>query len=180
MARRPEFQEPNLHEELVKVNLKPEVKTYVSAVRNICSAVKGVKSDSKLVINGAREISSLKSVGKLPRRKAIFLLRLSPDTTVYEPSTQYDSNVAVEFNGVGDFVVTDTIAYDDVVMAVKELKYTSTIGIDNIPSFIIKGCAEFLVYLLLALFNLSLKTNTFPHAWKLTKIVPVFIKGNAE
>ncbi|GBM99318.1 hypothetical protein AVEN_264623-1 [Araneus ventricosus] len=82
IARQPEFQEPNLHEELVKANLKPEV----SAVRNSSGAVKRVKSDSKLVINGASKISSLKSVGKLPRGKAIFLSRLIPDTSVYEVS----------------------------------------------------------------------------------------------
>ncbi|GBM77524.1 hypothetical protein AVEN_55650-1 [Araneus ventricosus] len=40
IARQPELQEPSLHEELVKANLKPEVKTYVSAVRNSSSAVK--------------------------------------------------------------------------------------------------------------------------------------------
>ncbi|GBM09765.1 hypothetical protein AVEN_101809-1 [Araneus ventricosus] len=86
IARHPELQEPTLHEELVKVNLKPEVKTYVFAVRNSSSAVKRVKSDSKLVINGASKVSSLKSVGKMPKRKAIFLTRLSLDTTVYEVS----------------------------------------------------------------------------------------------
>ncbi|GBO30899.1 hypothetical protein AVEN_141528-1 [Araneus ventricosus] len=86
IARQPELQEPTLHDELVKANLKPEVKTYVSAVRNSSSTMKRVKSDSKLVINGASKISSLKSVGKLPKRKAIFLSRLSPDTTVYKVS----------------------------------------------------------------------------------------------
>ncbi|GBM67557.1 hypothetical protein AVEN_254938-1, partial [Araneus ventricosus] len=86
IARQPELQEPTLHEELVKANLKPEVKTCAFAVRNSSSAVKRVKSDSKLVIHGASKISSLKSVIKLPKRKAIFLSRLSPDTTVYEVS----------------------------------------------------------------------------------------------
>ncbi|GBO12792.1 hypothetical protein AVEN_217467-1 [Araneus ventricosus] len=100
--------------------------------------------------------------------------------SVFKPSSEYDSNDAVDFNGFGDFIGIDTVTYDDVVVAIKELKSTSTSGIDNIPPFIIKGCAEFLVYPLLALFNLSLKTNTFPHARKLTKIVPVFKKGNAE
>ncbi|GBL97014.1 putative RNA-directed DNA polymerase from transposon BS [Araneus ventricosus] len=98
--------------------------------------------------------------------------------SVFKP--EYDSNDAVEFNSFGDFFGIDTVTYDDVVMAVKELKSTSTIGIDNIPPLIIKGCAEFLVYPLLALFSLSLRTNTFPHDWKLTKIVPVLKKGNAE
>ncbi|GBM61262.1 putative RNA-directed DNA polymerase from transposon BS [Araneus ventricosus] len=94
--------------------------------------------------------------------------------SVFKPNSEYDSNDAVDFVGI------DTITYDDVVVAIQELKSTSTIGIDNILPFIIKGCAEFLVYRLLALFSLPLKTNTFPHAWKLTKIVPVFKKGNAE
>ncbi|GBO30898.1 hypothetical protein AVEN_141527-1 [Araneus ventricosus] len=72
--------------------------------------------------------------------------------SVFKPSSEYDSNDAVDFNGFGDFVGIDTITYDDVVVAIKELKSTSTIGIDNIPPFIIKGCAEFLVYPLLALY----------------------------
>ncbi|GBM32599.1 hypothetical protein AVEN_195559-1 [Araneus ventricosus] len=100
--------------------------------------------------------------------------------SVFKPSIEYDSNDAVEFNGFGDFVGIDTVTYDDVVMAVKELKSTLTIGIVNIPPFTIKGCSEFLVYPLLALFNLSLETNNFPHAWKLTEFFPVFETGNAE
>ncbi|GBN60798.1 hypothetical protein AVEN_261327-1 [Araneus ventricosus] len=100
--------------------------------------------------------------------------------SVFKPSSEYDSNDAVDFNGFGDFVGIDTITYDDVVVPIKELKSTSTIGIDNIPPFIIKSCAEFLVYPLLALINLPLEKNTFPYAWKLTKIVPVFKKVNAE
>ncbi|GBL88768.1 hypothetical protein AVEN_158901-1 [Araneus ventricosus] len=60
--------------------------------------------------------------------------------------SEYDSNDAVDFNGFGDSVGIDPITYDDVVVAIKELKSASTIGIDNIPPFIIKGCDEFLVY----------------------------------
>ncbi|GBO40242.1 hypothetical protein AVEN_78288-1, partial [Araneus ventricosus] len=76
------------------------------------------------------------------------------------PYSEYDSNDAVEFTGFCDFVGIDTVTYDDVVMAIKEFKSISTIGIDNIPPFIIKGCV--------------------PYAWKLTKIVPVFKKGSAK
>ncbi|GBM24719.1 hypothetical protein AVEN_141796-1 [Araneus ventricosus] len=111
--------------------------------------------------------------GKLHYNDKCFINDTAYFCSVFRPSIEYDSNVAVEFNGFGDFVGIDTVTYDDVVMAFEELKFASTIGIDNIPPFIIKGCAEFLVYTLLAFF-LSLKTNTFPHAWKLTKIVPVF------
>ncbi|GBM77905.1 hypothetical protein AVEN_48166-1 [Araneus ventricosus] len=179
VARQPEFQELNLHEELVKSNLKPEVKTYVSAVRNSSSAVKRVKSDSKLVINGARKISSLKSVDrdsstssckrgggvtvaikknmhdprihvplidleciwilvklKFGKKLLLCVLYLPPASGIDQPSTEYDRNDAVEFNDFGILVGIDTVTYDDVVMAVKELKSNSTICIDNIPPFI--------------------------------------------
>ncbi|GBN25666.1 hypothetical protein AVEN_241668-1 [Araneus ventricosus] len=79
----PSFKNLTCSEELVKANLKPEDKTYVSAVRNSSCDVKRVKPDSKLVINDASKISLLKSVGKLPRRKEIFQSSLSPDTTTY-------------------------------------------------------------------------------------------------
>ncbi|GBN22520.1 hypothetical protein AVEN_3205-1 [Araneus ventricosus] len=231
IARQPELQEPNLHEELVKVNLNPEVESYVSAVRNSSSAVKRVKSDSKLVINGASKISPLKSVddvfaGTVPlkrviikkfpfwysvetrrllrRKEIVFRLLLrhrNPvfidefkslrtsvkfgikrdygnylhviekdlisepkkfwshfkknnhlpgklyykdkcfindiDITnayvdyfcsVFKPGLEYDSNDAADFNGLGDFVGIDTITYDNVVVAIKELKSTSAIG----------------------------------------------------
>ncbi|GBN03902.1 hypothetical protein AVEN_221699-1 [Araneus ventricosus] len=181
VARQLELQECNLYKELVKANLKPEVKTYVSAIRNISSAVRRVKSDSKLVINGASKISSLKSVAR-EARHSVVSSRANADSfcLVFKHSTEYNSNDAVEFNVFGDFVGIDTVTYDDVVMTVKELQSTSTIGIDNIPPFSIKDCAEFLVHPLLAFLNLSLKTNTFPHAWKLTKIFPVVKKGNTE
>ncbi|GBO41622.1 hypothetical protein AVEN_157236-1 [Araneus ventricosus] len=55
----PGFKNLTYSEELVKANLKPEVKTYVSVVRNSSSAVRRVKSDSKLVING--NVSGLRS-----------------------------------------------------------------------------------------------------------------------
>ncbi|GBM31772.1 hypothetical protein AVEN_56882-1 [Araneus ventricosus] len=55
-----------------------------------------------------------------------------------------------------------SFTYDDVVLAIRELKPSLTVGVDNIPSFIIKGCTEFLIYLLLILFTLSLRTKVFP------------------
>ncbi|GBM95053.1 putative RNA-directed DNA polymerase from transposon BS [Araneus ventricosus] len=100
--------------------------------------------------------------------------------SVFKPSTNYDIKNEFKSNCVGDFVKIDSATYDDVVLAIRELKSSLTVGVYNIPSFIIKGCAEFFIYPLLILFNLSLRSNVFPYVWKQTRIIPVFKKGDAQ
>lgn len=67
---------------------------------------------------------------------------------------------------------------EDVCEAIRNLKSKRAVGPDNIPSYILKGLVGFLAEPLKTLFNLSLKTNTFPQIWKEAKICPVFKKGN--
>ncbi|GBL86152.1 hypothetical protein AVEN_89174-1 [Araneus ventricosus] len=100
--------------------------------------------------------------------------------SVFKPSTNYDIKNEFKSNCVSDLVKIDSVTYDDVVLAIRELKSSLTVGVDNIPSFIIKGCAEFFIYPLLILFNLLLRSNVFPYVWKQTRIIPVFKKGNAQ
>ncbi|GBM45831.1 putative RNA-directed DNA polymerase from transposon BS [Araneus ventricosus] len=100
--------------------------------------------------------------------------------SVFKPSTNYAIKNEFKSNCVGDLVKIDSVTYDDVVLAISELKSSLTVGVDNIPSFIIKGCAEFFIYPLLILFNLSLRSNEFPYVWKQTRIIPVFKKGDAQ
>ncbi|GBN42060.1 putative RNA-directed DNA polymerase from transposon BS, partial [Araneus ventricosus] len=95
-------------------------------------------------------------------------------------NSNYDIKNEFKSNCVGDLVKIDSVTYDDVGLAIKELKSSLTVGVDNIPSFIIKGCAEFFIYPLLILFNLSLRSNVFPYVWKQTRIIPVFKKGDAQ
>ncbi|GBM79976.1 hypothetical protein AVEN_47448-1 [Araneus ventricosus] len=97
-------------------------------------------------------------------------------SSVFKPSTDFDGNDECNSNCVGDLVKIESVTYDDVVLGIRELKYSLTVGVDNIPSFIIKGCAEFLIYPLLILLNLSLRTKVFPDVWKQTKIIPGFKK----
>ena len=49
-----------------------------------------------------------------------------------------------------------------------------TSGLDLIPSFLDKDCSNVLIKPLLIIFNLALKTSTFPVTWKRAKIHPVF------
>ncbi|GBN10496.1 hypothetical protein AVEN_191969-1 [Araneus ventricosus] len=75
-------------------------------------------------------------------------------SSVFKPSTDFSGNDECKSNCVGDIVKIESITYDDVVLAIRELKSSLTVAVDNIPSFVIKGCAEFLIFPLLVLFNL--------------------------
>ncbi|GBL74295.1 hypothetical protein AVEN_235287-1 [Araneus ventricosus] len=70
---------------------------------------------------------------------------------VSKPSTDFGGDDEYKSNCVGDLVKIDSVTYDDVVLAIRELKYFLTVGVDDIPSFIIKGCAEIFIYPLLVL-----------------------------
>lgn len=81
---------------------------------------------------------------------------------------------------LGDVIRIDYISHTDVVSAIQDLKSSLSTGVDNVPSFIVKGCAEHLIYPLLIIFNLSLKTCSFPNFWKNTKVIPVHKKGDVK
>ncbi|GBM66500.1 hypothetical protein AVEN_23767-1 [Araneus ventricosus] len=91
-------------------------------------------------------------------------------SSVFKPSTDFDGNDECKSNCVGDLVKVESVTYD-VVLAIRELKFSLTVGVDNMPSFIIKGCAEYLIYPLLVLFKMSLRTKVFPDVWKQTRII---------
>jgi hypothetical protein len=69
--------------------------------------------------------------------------------------------------------------YDsDVKCAISHLRSTKSVGPDEIPNFIIKGCSDIFIPLLRHIFNLSLSTGKFPSLWKQAAVVPIFKKGN--
>jgi hypothetical protein len=103
--------------------------------------------------------------------------------SVYEPSTldcdqltqrALDSPARTLTAGC---LTLDFVTEDELSLAIKRLKSKKSSGPDGIPSFIFKGCSEFLIKPLLHLFNLSIKSSIFPDYWKLTKVVPIFKKG---
>ena len=75
-------------------------------------------------------------------------------------------------------IVVNQLTRENVLNSLKKLKPKLTQGPDNIPSFIIKDCAEAFAAPLCIIFNLSLKTNTFPNNWKLARIRPILKKGD--
>jgi hypothetical protein len=67
----------------------------------------------------------------------------------------------------------------EVSKAIERLKPSKCVGLDGIPSFIIKGCSDVFIPLLTYIFNLSVSSETFPSLWKETVVVSVFKKGSS-
>jgi hypothetical protein len=66
----------------------------------------------------------------------------------------------------------------DVCKAIKRLKPSKSVRLDDIPGFNIKCCSAIFIPILKHIFNLSLTQQYFPAAWKEAAAVPVFKRGN--
>jgi hypothetical protein len=71
-----------------------------------------------------------------------------------------------------EFVSLAPISDADVCKAIRRLKPSKSVGLDDIPGFIIKGCSSIFIPILRHIFNLSLTQHYFPSAWKET-IMPL-------
>ncbi|XP_050309348.1 uncharacterized protein LOC126745517 [Anthonomus grandis grandis] len=61
---------------------------------------------------------------------------------------------------------------------IKRLKSKKATGNDSIPSYIYKGCSDILCTPLKTIFNLCLKTNTFPEVLKYALVTPILKSGD--
>lgn len=75
-------------------------------------------------------------------------------------------------------LVIKEITEKDYQKAIGKLKPKTSAGVDTIPPYIIKGCAEWLKGPLLYLYNLILKSSCFPDIWKQAIVTPVLKSGN--
>jgi len=162
----------------LKASIKDDYLNYVSNLENklilepqkFWSYFKKSTTTSKIVYNGTESVDNFEISNMFADYFGSVYLNSSnyikPTFSSFDPN-YYFSDVAV-----------DKIFHDDIVCAIKELKSSLTVGVDQVPAFIIKGCSEPLIYPLLILFNLSIKSNCFPDVWKQTKIIPVHKKGN--
>ena len=83
-----------------------------------------------------------------------------------------------------DFSTTSTIpcfslfSEDEVNTAFNKLKGSKCCGPDSLPSFILKACKDILVKPLTHIFNQCLQKGYFPTKWKLSRVSPIFKKGD--
>lgn len=71
-----------------------------------------------------------------------------------------------------------SVSYDEVYERLRELKDDSSSGPDGIPPIVLKNCAFSLTIPLTVLFHISLQSGTFPSAWKISYIKPIFKSGD--
>lgn len=91
------------------------------------------------------------------------------------PNNRFTENTDCTY--MSDHVVLDVIGEHDILEAINKLKCGKAMGHDNVPAYILKGCKDILVQPLCYLFNLALKTNTFPDVLKESRISPVYKSG---
>lgn len=66
----------------------------------------------------------------------------------------------------------------EVIKALKKLKAKTTMGPDEIPSFLLRDCAIILAKPIAFLFNFALKENIFPDVLKISKVIPIYKKDD--
>ncbi len=72
------------------------------------------------------------------------------------------------------------INIDDVWKLICTLSPSKATGLDGIPARLIKLCGHLILSPLHYIFNLSIKTLTFPQIWKEAQITPLFKGGNQD
>lgn len=81
-------------------------------------------------------------------------------------------------NKTSSFLSLTSVSESEVLSSLKRIPSKPIIGPDLIPAFLIRDCAGVFCAPLHILFNLILKTSTFPDIWKTSRVSPVFKKGN--
>lgn len=69
------------------------------------------------------------------------------------------------------------VSEEDVSNAIKKLKASMIMGPDMIPAFLIRDCSPVFCIPLAKIFNLILRTSCFPDIWKLSRVCPIYKKG---
>lgn len=97
--------------------------------------------------------------------------------SVYVPSSglcEYElPDAYVSASSIGVYQVSEK----DIIDAIKSLKNKMLSGPDSVPCFIIKDCANILVTPLQYIFNLIIKSSTFPEIWKVSRGCPIHKKN---
>lgn len=96
----------------------------------------------------------------------------------------YSSDIFLGATSSENFVCDDALNITRVhtvkiLEAIKKLKPKFSVGGDQIPSFIVKGCGQLFVPVLEHISNFSLRLCIFPSLWKSLIVVPVHKSGDA-
>lgn len=93
------------------------------------------------------------------------------------------SSFTINFTGerVGsELLLIDEITDADILTALKKIKTKTSVGSDQIPIYIYKGCIEYLMKPLKIIFNKIIQTSEYPTLWKKVKLFPVYKGGDKK
>ena len=79
-------------------------------------------------------------------------------------------------NSVTSFKFVDPDEVKKVILGLKNSKYC---GFDNIDTYVLKLAVDEILPAVTHIINLSLQQCTFPSAWKVAKVIPLFKKGDS-
>lgn len=117
------------------------------------------------------------------------------ENNIYVPNEQVPNTFAKYFksiysNSPADYFIENFVSHNnfytlniscisesDYSQSVKKLKPKRAAGFDGIPPYVVKGCSDFFKIPLLYIFNLCIKTKTFPCLWKTSIVSPIFKSG---
>lgn len=98
--------------------------------------------------------------------------------TVYAQEEDDDLLLENIFRSNFQTLSINNITTEEVNDALDKVKNTSSAGPDGIPNFIVARYANVFSKPLKFLFNLSLKQMVYPQKWKLSRVCPIFKKGD--
>lgn len=156
---------------------------YISHIHNIESSI---RADST---NFWRFINSKRNSSRIPSEMCMNNTTLSQPNAIVESFCEQFSQ---EFHTSGVFsqincaasdmpiISVEYVSEDDVAKAIRKLKNKATAGDDQVPSFLIRDCSAVFLLPLKIIFNLSLQSATYPSAWKIARVCPVFKSGDVK
>lgn len=153
------------------LRLQEQIKTNPSNFWQFIKTKKGETSMPSFIID--REGSTLNDPDEIAEAFSQFFqesFEVNADNDYVEPSDGLSSNT----------FTMPQISEEDVFSCLKRLKPKGTVGPDRIPAFLLRDCSPVLALPLSKLFNICISTSKFPTAWKVSKVCPVFKKGDAN
>lgn len=169
---------------LIKKQSNLAYETYVSKIQNsilsdphqfwsFVQSKKGCQAIPNVLSTGERQLTEPEDIVNAFADffKSVYMPLSDPDYL-------YNNKLLDTMNNT--HITLTALSQEEILKSLRKLKPKMTHGPDDIPSFIIKDCAQAFVTPLYIIFNLALQTNTFPDQWKLAKIKPIFKKGDVS
>lgn len=112
----------------------------------------------------------------------LFATHFSSVFEVDDDSVNTTDDVGISMDNTERLDLIDSFEFDpiEIEKKLKKLDITKSVGPDNIHPLLLVNCARNFALPLSLLYNQSLKTGTFPDAWKQARVVPIYKSGKRE